>query len=42
LDEKVNYRKIKELQPDIIICNKEENTKEIVERLARNSDRLGN
>jgi iron complex transport system substrate-binding protein len=30
---KVNYRKIKELQPDIIICNKEENTKEMVERL---------
>ncbi|MBE0393728.1 ABC transporter substrate-binding protein [Flavobacterium sp. PL002] len=30
---KVNYRKIKELQPDIIICNKEENTLEIVERL---------
>ncbi|NRT11205.1 ABC transporter substrate-binding protein [Flavobacterium sp. 14A] len=30
---KVNYRKIKELQPDIIICNKEENTQEMVERL---------
>ncbi|MDG2433202.1 helical backbone metal receptor [Flavobacterium sp.] len=30
---KVNYRKIKALQPDIIICNKEENTLEMVERL---------
>ena len=30
---KVNYRKIIELQPDIIICNKEENTLEMVERL---------
>jgi iron complex transport system substrate-binding protein len=30
---KVNYRKIRELQPDLIICNKEENTQEIVELL---------
>ena len=27
----INIQKIKELQPDIILCNKEENTKEIVE-----------
>ncbi len=27
----INISKIKELQPDIILCNKEENTKEIVE-----------
>jgi ABC-type Fe3+-hydroxamate transport system substrate-binding protein len=32
---KVNYDKIKELNPDIIICNKEENTKEIVEELKK-------
>jgi iron complex transport system substrate-binding protein len=31
---KVNYEKIKNLAPDIIICNKEENTKEIVEELS--------
>lgn len=31
---KVNLDKIKELQPDIIICNKEENTKEIVDSLS--------
>lgn len=31
---KVNFDKIKELQPDIIIANKEENTKEIVEELS--------
>lgn len=30
---KVNYEKIRLLEPDIIICNKEENTKEIVEEL---------
>jgi iron complex transport system substrate-binding protein len=30
---KVNYDTIRELNPDIIICNKEENTKEIVEEL---------
>jgi len=30
---KVNYDKIRQLEPDIIICNKEENTKEIVEEL---------
>lgn len=30
---KVNYEKIKALLPDIIICNKEENTLEIVENL---------
>lgn len=29
----IKFNKIKELQPDIIICNKEENTKEIVEEL---------
>ncbi|WP_317170428.1 helical backbone metal receptor [Galbibacter sp. BG1] len=29
----VKYSKIKALQPDIILCNKEENTKEIVENL---------
>ena len=32
---KVNYQKIKDLQPDIIICNKEENTKEIVVNLQK-------
>jgi ABC-type Fe3+-hydroxamate transport system substrate-binding protein len=31
----VKFDKIKALQPDIIICNKEENTKEIVEELAQ-------
>ena len=30
----IKFDKIKELQPDIIIANKEENTKEIVERLS--------
>lgn len=30
---KVHYDKIRELQPDIIICNKEENTLEMVEEL---------
>jgi len=30
---KVHFEKIKQLHPDIIICNKEENTKEIVEEL---------
>ncbi len=32
---KINYRRITALKPDIIICNKEENTKEIVEELAK-------
>ncbi|WP_300436964.1 helical backbone metal receptor [Christiangramia sp.] len=32
---KVNLRKVKELQPDIILCNKEENTKEMVEDLEK-------
>ncbi|WP_413998945.1 ABC transporter substrate-binding protein [Flavobacterium sp. W1B] len=32
---KVHYEKIRLLQPDIIICNKEENTKEIVEELRK-------
>ncbi|MCW2118959.1 ABC transporter substrate-binding protein [Flavobacterium sp. 7A] len=31
---KVHYEKIRLLEPDIIICNKEENTKEIVEKLS--------
>ncbi|MFK7001336.1 ABC transporter substrate-binding protein [Flavobacterium oreochromis] len=31
----VKIEKIKELQPDIIICNKEENTKEIVQELSQ-------
>lgn len=31
----VNFDKIQELQPDIIIANKEENTKEIVEELSQ-------
>jgi len=30
----VNFGEIKALNPDIILCNKEENTREIVERLA--------
>lgn len=30
---KVDYNKIKELAPDVVICNKEENTLEIVENL---------
>ena len=30
---KVNLRKVKELHPDIILCNKEENTKEMVDDL---------
>ncbi|WP_264565144.1 ABC transporter substrate-binding protein [Flavobacterium sp. N3904] len=30
---KVNYEKIRLLEPDIIVCNKEENTKEMVEEL---------
>lgn len=29
------YEKIRLLQPDIIICNKEENTREIVEELRK-------
>jgi iron complex transport system substrate-binding protein len=32
---KVNYEKIRLLEPDIIICNKEENTQEIVEELRK-------
>lgn len=32
---KVNLRKVKELEPDIIFCNKEENTKEMVEELEK-------
>ena len=32
---KVNYEKIRALQPDIVICNKEENTLEIVEELRK-------
>lgn len=32
---KVNYDKIRLLEPDIIICNKEENTKEIVDELRK-------
>ena len=31
---KIHFEKIRLLQPDIIICNKEENTKEIVEQLS--------
>lgn len=31
---KVHFEKIRLLEPDIIICNKEENTKEIVEKLS--------
>lgn len=31
---KIHFEKIRLLQPDIIICNKEENTKEIVEELS--------
>ena len=32
---KVNFEKIRALQPDIIICNKEENTLEMVEQLSK-------
>lgn len=32
---KINYEKIAALHPDIILCNKEENTKEIVETLEK-------
>lgn len=32
---KVNYDKIKALKPDIIVCNKEENTQEIVDELRK-------
>ncbi|APG60172.1 ABC transporter substrate-binding protein [Christiangramia salexigens] len=32
---KVNLKKIKELDPDIILCNKEENTREMVEELEK-------
>lgn len=31
----INHQKIRELSPDIILCNKEENTKEIVEQLQK-------
>lgn len=31
----VNFSKIKELEPDIILCNKEENTKDIVSELEK-------
>jgi iron complex transport system substrate-binding protein len=31
----VNYNKIRELQPDLIICNKEENTLEMVQELEK-------
>ena len=30
---KVNFRKVRELKPDIILCNKEENTREMVKEL---------
>ncbi len=30
---KVNFKKVRELKPDIILCNKEENTREMVEEL---------
>lgn len=32
---KVSFEKIEALEPDIILCNKEENTKELVEKLAK-------
>lgn len=32
---KVNYRKVRELKPDIILCNKEENTLEMVSELEK-------
>ncbi len=32
---KVNLKKVKNLNPDIILCNKEENTKEMVEELEK-------
>ncbi len=32
---KVNFRKLRELNPDFILCNKEENTKEMVHRLEK-------
>ena len=32
---KVNLRKVKDLKPDIILCNKEENTKEMVNELQK-------
>lgn len=32
---KVNYTKVKGLQPDMILCNKEENTQEMVEELEK-------
>ncbi|TBW26527.1 ABC transporter substrate-binding protein [Gramella sp. KN1008] len=30
---KANFRKVRELEPDIILCNKEENTREMVQEL---------
>lgn len=32
---KVNLRKVRELEPDMILCNKEENTREMVEELEK-------
>ncbi|MCH4821655.1 helical backbone metal receptor [Gramella lutea] len=32
---KVNMRKLRDLEPDIILCNKEENTKEMVQELEK-------
>jgi iron complex transport system substrate-binding protein len=32
---KVNFRKLRELEPDIILCNREENTKVMVEELEK-------
>ena len=32
---KVSFKRIRQLQPDIILCNKEENTKEMVDTLAK-------
>ncbi len=32
---KVNFRKVKDLEPDIILCNKEENTREMVKELEK-------
>jgi ABC-type Fe3+-hydroxamate transport system substrate-binding protein len=34
LVQEVHYEKIRLLEPDLIICNKEENTQEIVEKLS--------
>lgn len=32
---KVNFRKVRELEPDMILCNKEENTREMVDELEK-------